>query len=385
MQRTISIHLKDVSQVPAGLRDSPASNTPATAVPVDLGRLYHHYFFDGYGAAPPDPDPTCFEYAQLLSCECPDFRFGTFISDASTTRKHAISTELGQAFCRWILHDHFGMVYFAHMRDVLDKPTHPAFGGMSIRRVVKGDVPDYLCARKVDRPCIAEAKGRFSAISFDSAEFSEWRAQLGRIRVVDQHAGTLRLKTFIAGTRFATVENRASTRSAIYLEDPPTIGERDYEPQRDAGLHRGAIAIHYGRVMSKLDLPLLSAALSHGFVMPDELVFQVVAWECLVPPLDGVRFIGGYMLRAGHRPPKLVKNGWAHDTFELGQGHAPFVGLKLDVAQGLSAAVRGDWPRLNELPVLDFDQSRPSQLTWLADGTVTGPIEFFRPVDLVVL
>ncbi len=385
MKRGIRLHLKDVPVVPAGLRSLPTLNVATDEVQVDLGRLYHHYYFDGYGVAPPDPDPTCFEYVQLLSGQCNDFRFSHLAAKANTTRKRAISTEMGQAFCRWLLHDHFSMIYFAHINRVLKKPTHPAFDGMRIRRVAPGDTPDYLCARKVDRPSIAEAKGRFGAIAFDNAEFDTWRQQIGRIRVTDKHATALRLKTFISAVRFATELNRDSTRTTQYLEDPVTDGESEYVPETHIGLVRGAIALHYGRVLSRLGLQLLSSALDHGFFVPDELRFQIVVWECLVPPLQGKRFIGGYVLRDRNRTPRVMPNPSTQALLELGETHAPFVGLELSAAEELGAAARGDWNRLSALPVLDVDEPGPSQLTWLKDGTVMGPVEFFRPVDVALL
>ena len=57
-----------------------------------------------------------------------------------------------------MLADHFGVVHFAHMSEVLGKAAHAAFGGMRVERISAGDVPDYLCAREVTEPLLAEAK-----------------------------------------------------------------------------------------------------------------------------------------------------------------------------------------------------------------------------------
>jgi hypothetical protein len=83
-----------------------------------------------------------------------------------------------------MLADHFGIAYFAHMNDVLDKSAHPAFGGMRVECVCRGDVPDYLCAER-RQVSLAEAKGRFSSVGFDTAAFEKWRSQFTRVRVVD--------------------------------------------------------------------------------------------------------------------------------------------------------------------------------------------------------
>jgi hypothetical protein len=57
MERTLDLYLKDVPVVPAQLRLSPQTNTAVTETTVDLGRLYHHYYMDGYEVSP--PNPTC--------------------------------------------------------------------------------------------------------------------------------------------------------------------------------------------------------------------------------------------------------------------------------------------------------------------------------------
>jgi len=97
------------------------------------------------------------------------------VSEASLVKRCALSTEIGQAFCRLMLHDYFGIVYFAHLNGVIRKGTHLALGGLRVERSSTGDIPDYLCARKVSIPSIAAAKGRFSTVSIASAEFQQWR------------------------------------------------------------------------------------------------------------------------------------------------------------------------------------------------------------------
>jgi hypothetical protein len=95
------------------------------------------------------------------------------------------------------------------MGDVIGKSTHPAFEGMRIERVASGDIPDYLCARKVTEPFIAEAKGRFSSIGFSKTEFSGWRDQFTRIRVLDRRKMLRNAKGYIVATRFVTDANTA--------------------------------------------------------------------------------------------------------------------------------------------------------------------------------
>jgi len=67
-----------------------------------------------------------------------------------------------------MLADHFEISHFAHMSDVLGKPTHAAFGGMRVERVCRRDVPDYLCARGVVEPLRQKQRGAF--LQLDSVQ-----------------------------------------------------------------------------------------------------------------------------------------------------------------------------------------------------------------------
>jgi|SRR5215831_541423 len=74
MNRTVHLKLHKVVQVPNSLRINPSVNDPVSTLSVDLGRLFHHYYFDSYESEPPDPDPTNFEYLKFLAAT-PEFRF----------------------------------------------------------------------------------------------------------------------------------------------------------------------------------------------------------------------------------------------------------------------------------------------------------------------
>src|SRR5690348_6853685 len=115
MERVLKLALNNFDTTPPSLQDADGTGKPVTEVTVNLASLYHHYYLDFYGHAPPDPDPTRFEYLRFLSPTA-DFRLsGEGIGDCTVIRRHS-STALGQAFCRWFLHDHLGMTYFAHMQ-----------------------------------------------------------------------------------------------------------------------------------------------------------------------------------------------------------------------------------------------------------------------------
>jgi hypothetical protein len=295
---------------------------------------------------------------------------------------------MGQAFCRHILHDHFGVRYFAHFDRVLDRTTHRAFEGMRILRKDSGDTPDYLCARSVTRPLLAEAKGRFSPIGFRTVEFQSWRDQFQRIQVVDRNGNPIRLKGFIVATRFITEANQKLPTSVLYLEDPETDGLEQTADTVLSPLGRIIAAQHYSAVLQKLGLSLLAGSLDLGFTVPPEIGFIVPVWTCVLPELNHRKFIGGYWPRgdaaAIFASPGILPQH-KEDVLVLGYRHYTFVGLDLSVAQSLRSASLDRWEALDQLPELEFDVARPSQVTWLADGTITGPLEFFQLEDIVQL
>jgi len=296
MNRSVGFRLKNVSPTPQTLRAASQLDVPDHEIDVNLGQLFLHYYFDSYPAGPPNPDPSQFEYLQLVSSAA-DFRFHAHVADASLVKRRSLSTDMGQAFCRLMLADHFGIAHFEHMSDVLGKPTHAAFGGMRVERICPGDVPDYLCAREVAEPFLAEAKGRFSSISFDTAAFKNWRGQFSRIRVVDSAKVPRSTKGYIVATRFVTDGDAAQARTTSY-EDPSTGGERLPEEQ-GALLNRGTKAIHYARIFNKLDLVPLASALNLSYALTRQLTFQVPVWTCTAPPFQGKTYVGGYYRTRG--------------------------------------------------------------------------------------
>ena len=377
MNRTICFKLNHVPQIPARLRKDREINQPADEVEINLGQLFLQYYFDSFPAGPPNPDPTRFGYLELIGAS-DDFRFHAFVAEASTVKKRSISAEIGQAFCRLMLHDHFGVVYFAHMKNVLNKSTHAAFDGLRIERTAKGDVPDYLCAKNSIRPFIAEAKGRFESVAFASAEFAKWRKQFDRIQVLDRGGVARRVKGYVVGTRFATDANAPSTRTCCFVEDPETRGESALGEGNSGSLGRAIVAIHYSRIFSKLGLSAIASALSAGYHLTRQLTFQVPVWTCMSEPFQGRKFIGGFYRTTEGACPTLTEKGWVQ-PFELGQGHLAFVGLELDIAKRVAAAARESWELLDRVEQITPEGLWSSEFSWLLDGTVAAPAVQFLP------
>src|SRR6185436_7021449 len=242
MYRTIDLALDRFVGTPESLKEGSNSSGHRPQIEVNLASLYHHYYLDTYGQVPPDPDPANFEYLRFLS-RADDFRLlGDGIGVSTVARRHR-STELGQAFCRWFLHDHLNITYFAHIERVLNRWSRNIFGSLRLERISAGDVPDYLCATPERKVYLAEAKGRYNSISFGSREFESWRRQFQRVVAQDRSGRRLSLKGFIVGTRFATEEHKPSVRSRLNAEDPETPGEaiRDDDGIVDLGARIAAL------------------------------------------------------------------------------------------------------------------------------------------------
>jgi hypothetical protein len=385
MNRTIKIELNKIKPIPIGLRTHSRLAVSADEIEINLGQLFLQYYFDSFPTGPPHPDPSRFEYMNLVS-PARDFRFHSWVSQASTVKKRSISTEIGQAFCRLLLHDHFGVSCFAHMSELINKPAHAAFGGLKVERTSAGDVPDYLCARESMLPCLAEAKGRFSSIGFERADFNDWRAQFTRIRVVDHKGSPRRVKGYIAATRFVSDANSPLLRTTGYIEDPDTEG-MELSNENALALSRGVSALHYAQVFRKLEQPLLATALNMGYTLTRELSLQAVEWTCTVPPFKGRKYMGGFYRTLAGSGPALTEQGW-QSSLELGVGHLAFVGLSLPIAKGVAAAARGDWAQLDQLYNINEhfpNEPWPSEFAWLRDGTVAAPAQYFLPTGSVTL
>ncbi len=375
MNRNIDFHLNKVNPIPHSLRFNPAIDAPAMTTEINLGQLFLHKYFDSFPVGAPDPDPSSFEYLRHIS-PAADFRFNAYVASASKTERIALSTSIGQAFCRLMLSDHFGIVHFARMSEVLGKTSHSAFGGMRVERVCKGDVPDYLCGD--DRNSfLAEAKGRFSGIKFESATFNDWREQFKRVRVVDSQDLPRTTKGYIVATKLVTDASPATQRAATFVEDPDTEGE-PLTREQSLLLARGAKAIHYSRIFQKLQLSPFASALSLGYALTPQLTFQVPVWTCTAEPFAGITYIGGfYRTRTGHGPV-LTEKGWQM-PLELGTSHAVFVGLQSDIASRLATVARGAWNVLDEVRPVGAEGRWSSDFAWLPDGSVAAPVLHFVP------
>lgn len=377
MKKDIKSQLNNFPIVPEKLRELSTVDKAKESFDVDLSRLYHHYYFDCYGCAPPSPDYTNFEYLRFLA-NCDDFRFIKNAGASTGEHKRTISNKLGQAYCRYFLNEFLEMDYFVHISKVLNKKDHPAMNGMDVKRIQKGDSPDYFCTNNSNVPYLAEAKGRFSEVSFIDGNFDLWREQFSRVQVFNKSGYTLKVKGFITATQFAT-ESAPNTFSTLFAEDPETIGEFTFDNQIDIGLGRLIKSLHYSRVLSKLGLNLYSSSLAEGFVVPQDLLFNMGVWRCIIPDLSNERFVGGFFSNVPLQFDELPDGTHRHrtDLLILNNPNAVFVGLEIGVMKTLRHIILGNWEQLNQIPTIEDRELRPSNLAWLRDGTIAGSLDFF--------
>jgi hypothetical protein len=387
MEKIVAFALNRFPVVPHSLRQVPQVNAARGELAVPLASLYHHYYLDSHGKVPPDPDPAQFEHLQFL-LPTTDFRVqGDGIGASTSIRRHR-SNELGHAFCRWFLHDHLNITYFAHIEHVLRRSLHRAFAGHRVERIGAGDTPDYFCAESVDKFFLSEAKGRYSSVGFGNAEFASWRAQFNRVAVKDRAGHARSVKGFIVATRFAT-ETKPTIRTTLFAEDPQTTGDGPLGAEDGFELGATVISAHYGEIAAKLNQPVLASALSNGFAVPEDIRFPVTIWTFQMEPLKGIGFVGGYYPSAGGALPVRQVNGRIifdlADPLRLDVGRGTFFGLEEKIFQQVVGMARGGTSLAQQINRFEEIEPFYSGISVLRDGSVIGPIEFFLPVQQAVL
>ncbi len=389
MQKTVKLALNAFPTTPASL---VAPGGVVTEIDVELVDLFHHYYNDTYGEAPPNPDPTHFEHVRHLLPGKP-FRFKWNGQGINKTAKGNKSNELGQAFCRWFLSEHLDIHYIAHLDEVRDHGALDQFGGIKVETKpgTEGDAPDYFCATGSNEVCLAEAKGTGHAVGFTTKAFQKWRDQFDRVEVRDASGTLVSVKGYIVAMRWAFEGNSDKICTKLSAEDPQTPGRRPLgEGDGDVALSYATKSLHYAATLRRLRQPLIAAALQNGIRIPSELKFNATVWQSNWPPIAHLRFVGGYYPSAGGPtlPWKLEDGKVVHtppDPFRLDIASGTFVGLEEKTFKMLAATARDGPSRIGELRPLNLNRSGYSGISLLRDGHVLGPIDFFYPVQTISL
>lgn len=378
MKKTLQLALNKYDPIPPTLQEE--DEQAKKVIELDLAALYHHYYLDSYADLAPSPDPAQFEHMRFLM-PADEFRFQGEGLGASTNARRSKSSELGQAFCRWFLHEHIGLRYFAHLDSLIDRPSKN-MEGFTLKRAAPGDVPDYLCSDGSGSVVLAEAKGRYTSVGFHTEEFASWRDQFTRVRVLDAKGQAVRVKGHIVATRFAT-ESKPKVQTKLYAEDPSTEGREAISTDTALQLSRQVIASHYGDVLMKVDQPLMSAAIRRSRRLERQTSIPVTIWQFAFADQPAY-FVGGYYAKDTNEPlidlDNMRVSHRSRDPFRLGVHSGTFVGIELSVFKHLVNVVRGDLSLLDGLPKVEPIRDIYSGLSMLADGSIIGPLSMFVPL-----
>ena len=394
MKKNVGIKLRDFDPIPQTLQSPASSTTPKDSIQVPLGSLFHHLYLDTYGLNPPDPNPVHPLYLRFLQ-PFDNFEFiGNGLGSHTEPKKNR-SNEFGKAFCRWFLSDHCGLAYFAHVSDLLDRDLDPLANaaGMRIVRRTTGDTPDYFCADAIGNFFVAESKGRYSVVpGFSTQEFQKWRDQFGRIQINDTHGVAISTKGYIVATQFACEIEKPKKKTIIVSEDPRTPGI-NVPGEQDASIYRSIVSLHYSRIMSKLGLPVIEAALQTGFTMSEQFTTRRVVWKCLVSPYDKFTFVGGVLPEYRDLLVAYEEGGlrfWSHNTQETQSGplflsplSRTFFGLESSIFASIRNIATDGRRGADRIRTLDTEAEPPSNMSFHKDGTLMAPIEFMMPVDVI--
>jgi len=381
INKTIKFFLKDFEAIPNSLINSRGLKE---FLNVNLSQLYWHYYKDKNLFNPPKVNPLLLENLRFIS-NSTDFRFKKK-SKQSRDYKRIDTFGHGQAFCRWFLYKYLGISYFAPISDFINNEEHKAFNRSLIKRVQKGDTPDFLCANKNYRNIfVAEAKGTFARLDFNSSKFIKWRAQFDRIQVINNRGRILGLKGFILASSFASINNKDRFTS-LFVEDPEIKGEKlnsdDVESTND--LLKGILSIHYGQVLKYLNYDIIASALIEGFEIPDEYKFNFPIYRSNLDPLKNKQFIG-------YKVPISFDNAFLEEFQHYFLKRVPidfrwfninhqFVGLEYNILKILRNSIKGNWNNLleiNEYDDINTNENIDNKFTLYRDGSVVGLNENF--------
>ncbi len=385
MKKSVRLALNKFPAVPTSLKNPAKPGYPVPEVMVDLADLYHHYYLQSYERVPPNPDPAQFEHVRYLEPSTA-FRFQPNGLGANKTKKQNNSNDLGEAFCRWFLAEHLDIKHVARIDDVRNHGALSWANGMSVEcnPGTKGDAPDYFCVDSTGQVSLAEAKGTIEAVGFKAKKFATWRSQFKRVRVLDRSSNAMSVKGYIVAMRWAVHTHSPAIFTTLFAEDPQTPGERPFFDE-SGGFAAAVRSLHYAPSLAKIRQPVLSAALAAGTTIADDLSFQIVLWECLLPTLKGLRFVGGYFPTDPESTlPFKLEGGKLvavpNDLFRLDQSAGTFIGIEEKTFLHLVGTARSGPLTINDLPRVERRITGYSGVSYLADGHVLGPADLFRPI-----
>jgi hypothetical protein len=391
MIKTIRFDTNNFPNLPASLCQ-PTTGTPLDEIDVDIDEFCHVVWEDSFGPVP-TPNPAVASLMAVLTT-APAFEFAGAGPGINTETRRSESNKYGRGFCRWLLYKHVNLTYFATINDLIARGFPAPLNNWKISKIRGGDSPDYFCSDNGTTIALGEAKGRLSSITWTAPkQFPEWRNQFNYVEIRDGVNVVQKLKGYIIATQMKC-STQTKTQSKIFAEDPITRGDLDLTPDNAAALQRGIAACHYGDVLTRLGLPVHSAYLRLGATLKEPLNRQAMQWECLIPALQGRRFIGVAYPPTGF--PVFSPLFWNAPFlsspffdaplryFNPMVPHFTFFGLESSVFKAVIEATHSGLASLARAEQLVVPPM-PDGTSVLRDGTLLCPLDFMRrdqPIDV---
>jgi hypothetical protein len=380
MIKTIAFDPHNFNPLPNQLCQAGTA-VPLDDIDVDIDQLCHQLFLDCHGAVPTVNPAVAYLLALLTNSSA--FEFAGAGPGTHKEIRIAESNKYGKAFCRWFLYTHVGMTYFAHMDKVLNGGLPAPYNTWSVKKTVKGDAPDYVCANNTSTISLGEAKGRQAAVTWAAAAepFVTWRNQFTRLDIKNPGGTSVKLKGYIVA---AVMRNQSHKKlqSELIVEDPETPGDRLMNNEEGGALRPAIMAHHYSDVLDRIAQPVHAAYLRSGLLFPDEINRQAFVWNCLVPALRGRQFVGGYLPPPGlpsydsYLLPFVDEGRWrAIGQINLNHPRFTFFGLDKAVFEGVLGAIRkgvGNLAAVEQQVV----PTMPEAVSFCRDGTLICSVDY---------
>ncbi|MGO9467294.1 MAG: hypothetical protein ACLQVF_24405 [Isosphaeraceae bacterium] len=322
-----------------------------------------------------------------LLTTAPEFEFAGAGPGINTETKRGESTKYGRGFCRWLLYKHVKLTYFTTINDLVARGFPAPLNTWKIRKIPGGDSPDYFCSDKGTTIALGEAKGRLSTITWTAPkQFPEWRDQFNRVEIRDGSNAVQKLKGYIVATQMKC-STQAKGQSKIFAEDPFTREGGELTSDNARELRRAIVACHYSDVLTRLGHPVHSAYLRLGAILNSRPNRWALLWECMIPSLQGRKFVGGVYPPAGFPPfsPVFWNDrlqlhpvlGLIPDRYNLAVPNWTFFGLEHSVYNAVIDATYTSLASLDRaeeqaVPVM------PEGTSMLRDGTLLCSLDFMR-------
>lgn len=386
MNKTIGFDTRNYPNLPPSLCQA-GTMTRLDDIDVDIDEFCHVVWEDSFGSVP-TPNPAVASLVAILTSS-PDFEFAGAGPGINTETRRNESNKYGRGFCRWLLYKHVNLTYFVTIKELVARGFPAPFNTWKIKKLQGGDTPDYFCSAKAARVYLGEAKGRLSSITWTAPkQFPKWRKQFDYVELRDPNNVLLKLKGYIVAAQMKCSTKKA--KSKLFVEDPESPGDIPLSLDASRDVAYAIMACHYSEILTRIGHTLHSAFLRLGARLRTRPNRQAFVWECLIPSLQGKKFVGGAYLPTISRPLSPLYftkrlpdyHGLLPVSCNLSVQPSTFFGLEKTIYSSVIDATYEGVPTLaavEEFPV----SVMPEGTSLLRDGTLLCPLEFMRLVEVI--